>query len=51
MSEIQTIFSLVSRILNLQLRAAGYTFTILNFVMFCAVFILVTWFICRFFLH
>lgn len=51
MSEIQTIFSIVSRILSIQLRVAGFSFTILNFVMFCAVFSLVTWFIFRLFTH
>ena len=51
MSEIQSIIFVLVRILSIPLTVAGFTFTILNFIVYFAVFGIVLFFVARLFSH
>ena len=51
MAQIQSIISLLVRILAIPITVAGFTFTILNFIVYFAVFGIVLFFVSRLFSH
>ena len=51
MAQIQSIISLLVRILAIPITVAGFTFTILNIIVYFAVFGIVLFFVARLFSH
>ena len=51
MAQIQSIISLLVRILAIPITVAGFTFTILNVIVYFAVFGIVLFFVARLFSH
>ena len=51
MAQIQSIISVLVRILAIPITVAGFTFTILNLIVYFAVFGIVLFFVSRLFSH